>query len=86
MKLFTFVFIFSLFLIIFTKNIDNEPSFNSIIVCPDGVSICPLEDAVCCTDRIHCCPVHYKCDLKIFKCDRTFNAKLLRMNASAKKN
>ncbi|CAF0908773.1 unnamed protein product [Rotaria sp. Silwood1] len=79
MKAFIVVLFCSLFLTILTKNIDNDPSSDAVIVCPDGISVCPSTSTCCIAidGDYSCCPLqegvccadHIHCCPEHYKCD-----------------
>jgi hypothetical protein len=79
MEAFVIALYCSLFMMIFTQNIEVNPSPNGNIICPDAVSVCP-SNSTCCiaTDGDYsCCPIkegvcctdHIHCCPQHYKCD-----------------
>jgi hypothetical protein len=59
MKAFVAILFCSLLMMIITENIEDKPSLNSVIVCPDAISECP-SNSTCCKSTAgdySCCPL-----------------------------
>jgi len=79
MKVFAIILLCSLFSLISTRRLKDQPSKNGDIICPDAVSVCS-DTSTCCisTDGAYsccpfqnavCCDDHVHCCPQAYKCN-----------------